>query len=371
MNLYLKSFFKNNFLIFISCIILSSFGLSTIYNFTGDNSLFYKQLVIILIGFSSMIALSFLDFSFLKNKNYVFIFYIFTLIVLSVLLFFGYVNNGSQSWFRIAGISFQPAEFAKLALILMLAKYLHKRHVDIAYFNHVLISGLYTLIATALVLKQPDLGSALVIVGIWTVLVFVSGISKKHIFIIFLFAIATIFFAWKFVFANYQKERILNFVDPLRDVRGSGYNVFQSIIAVGSGGFSGKGVSLGTQSKLSFLPEYQTDFIFAGFAEEWGFIGVCMLVFLFLLLIFSLCILATRAPDNFEMLFIMGVAAYFIIHFCVNVGMNMGILPVTGIPLPFVSAGGTHLLLESIMLGIVFSMSKNSLKNHKKSNFVL
>jgi rod shape determining protein RodA len=210
-----------------------------------------------------------------------------------------------------------------------------------------------------LTIFQPDLGSGLVVLAIWGIVVFVSGIPKKYIAAIFVLLMAVSFVSWNVFLQPYQKSRILNFVDPTRDIRGSGYNVYQSIIAVGSGGLYGKGINFGTQSKLLFLPEYETDFIFAAFAEEWGYIGVLFCLTCFLVLIVKILFTAMRMETNFEVLFLVGIASYFIIHFCVNVGMNIGLLPVTGIPLPFMSSGGSHVLVEWIMIGIMLSFSKN------------
>lgn len=347
----------------LSAFILSIFGLATLYSGSGGNEVFNKQLII--VGFSILMgmSLSFVNFRFLRQGNFVFYFYLFSLTLLAAILVLGVTVNNSQSWFRIGGVSLQPSELAKLGIIMTLAKYLYKRHIEIASIRHVFMSFLYVVIAGLLVIRQPDLGSALVIFGIWGIVIFVSGVSKKHILAIFLLASLIFYGAWQFIFVPYQKDRILNFLDPLRDVRGSGYNVYQSIIAIGSGGVYGKGIAQGTQSKLNYLPENDTDFIFASFAEEWGFVGVSICITIFIILISSLLLSAVKMETNFETLFAVGVAAYFLIHFTVNVGMNLGVLPVTGIPLPFMSAGGTHTLLEWIMLSMVFSMARLGTKN--------
>jgi rod shape determining protein RodA len=349
----------------VSAFVLTIFGLSTLYSASGANDTFYKQLTIVVISIICGLAVYAVNFRFLRQGNVVFYGYIATLLLLLLILLLGVTVNSSQSWFRFGGFSLQPSELAKLAVIAVLAKYLFRRHIEIANVKHVLMSFAYAAVAGLLVLKQPDLGSALVIFGIWAIILFVSGVSKKHILIILVIAGTMFYIAWQFVFLPYQKDRILNFVDPLRDVRGSGYNVYQSIIAVGSGGFYGKGISQGTQSTLRYLPESDTDFIFASFAEEWGFVGVSLAILFFSILIISIFILALSAETNFETLFIVGVGAYFMIHFIVNVGMNLGLLPVTGIPLPFMSAGGTHTLLEWIMLGMTLSMVKVGSDNRK------
>jgi rod shape determining protein RodA len=281
------------------------------------------------------------------------------------LFILGQVSNGAQSWFNFGGIFLQPVDMMKLVLILVLAKYFSRRHVEIKNFKHIFISGFYALIPFILVFLQPDFGSAMVIFFIWFGMVLVSGISKKHLLLVFGGAILTFIVLWTSVFAPYQKERISNFFNPLADVRGSGYNVFQSTIAVGSGQIMGKGIGFGTQSRLKFLPEPQTDFIFAAFSEEWGFIGSVILLILFILLIWRILYFASFGASNFETLFALGVAIYFITHILINVGMNLGIMPVTGIPLPFMSYGGSHLLTEFAALGILVSMYRYKRRAHR------
>jgi rod shape determining protein RodA len=170
---------------------------------------------------------------------------------------------------------------------------------------------------------------------------------------------------WNFGFKDYQKARIMNFINPVADIHGTGYNAYQSTIAVGSGGLFGKGVGYGTQSRLKFLPEYQTDFIFAAFAEEWGFVGVIILFGLYSIIIWRVITIAVRGATNFEMLFGIGVAIYFIVHICINVGMNMHLLPVTGTPLPLMSYGGTHIMSEFVILGLLTAMRRYARPAHK------
>jgi len=249
-------------------------------------------------------------------------------------------------------------------LILLLAKYFSKRHMEISAFKHIFVSGMYAGILGLLVLLQPDFGSAVTVFTIWAGMVFVSGISKKHIIFLGLVVVASVASAWNFGFKEYQKQRIINFIHPLADVRGSGYNQYQAVIAVGSGQLWGKGVGYGTQSKLKFLPEYQTDFIFAAFAEEWGFVGTLILLILYGLLLARIIYIGLHGASNFEMLFSGGVLILFLSHIIVNVGMNMGLLPVTGITLPFMSYGGSHLLTEFTALGILSSMHNYTRSTH-------
>ncbi len=270
-----------------------------------------------------------------------------------------------MSWFRIGTFSIQPADPAKLALILLLAKYFTRRHIEIRNIRHIFVSGFYAGIICLLVLLQPDFGSAIILFFIWLGMVLVSGISKKHLLAVFTVGLIAFIVLWFGVFKTYQKERIINFIHPLADIRGSGYNANQSTIAVGSGKVLGKGIGYGTQSKLQFLPEYQTDFIFAAFAVEWGFTGVIILFLLFGILIWRILLNAFYGATNFEILFGMGVAILFIIHFIVNIGMNIGLLPVTGVTVPFMSYGGSHLLTEFTALGILMGMRSYRRTAHK------
>lgn len=355
--------FKNiDFSLLILPVLLSLFGLSTIFYIGTDNSLFFKQFTLHVLGLVWALLLIRLDFRFLRSGHYTFIFYILAIFLLIALVGLGVVVNNAQSWFRVGGLSLQPVEIAKLALMLLLAKFFYKRYIEISHLPTLLLSFAYAAIVFVLTILQPDLGSALVVLFIWGIIVFVSGIPKKYILSIFVLAILAVGLSWQFLLQDYQKERIFSFLDPTRDIRGSGYNVYQSMIAVGSGGIWGKGINFGSQSKLSYLPEYETDFIFAAFAEEWGFIGAVLCILIFLILILKILEKTKNMESNFESIFAAGVAGYFIIHTSVNIGMNIGLLPVTGIPLPFMSAGGTHVLVEWTMLGLLLSMSRHQLR---------
>jgi rod shape determining protein RodA len=340
-------------------------GLITMKSFTIDTPFFSHQLMWIGISFAALFILSFIDFRFLKRTD-ILVFLFFVLSGLLLLLFFlGHSSNGAQSWFSFGGFSFQPSDMIKLIVILMLAKYFSRRHTEIGNFKHIFISGIYALIPFVLVFLQPDFGSAIIIFFIWFGMILVSGVSKRHILIVIGVVALSFAFLWGFVFEPYQKARVVNFVQPLSDIHGSGYNVYQSTIAVGSGQILGKGVGFGTQSRLKFLPEYQTDFIFAAFSEEWGFVGVIILFILFGLIIWRILRMALLGTTNFEILFGIGLAIYFMTHFIINVGMNLGIMPVTGITLPFMSYGGSHLLTEFIGLGILMGMSRYGRVAHR------
>jgi rod shape determining protein RodA len=340
-------------------------GLVTMRSFTGETSLFSHQLLWIGISFIFLFSFSFLDFRFLKRTDILVALFAFFSSLLILLFVFGHTAKGAQSWFSVGGFSFQPSDMMKLIVILMLAKYFSRRHIEIGNFKHILISGIYAFIPFLLVFLQPDFGSAIIIFCIWFGMTLVSGISKKHLLIVMGVMAISFVFLWGFVFKQYQKNRIINFVQPLSDIHGSGYNVYQSTIAVGSGQIFGKGVGFGTQSRLNFLPEYETDFIFAAFSEEWGFVGVMILFILLGLIVWRILHISLLGTTNFEILYGLGLTIYFMTHFVINIGMNLGIMPVTGITLPFMSYGGSHLLTEFIGIGILMGMNRYGRVAHR------
>ncbi|MEK7539320.1 MAG: rod shape-determining protein RodA [Patescibacteria group bacterium] len=363
-----KAFNRIDWLLVFFILPLVIAGLVTMKSFaplevTGD--FFNKQIIWILIGFAVFFIFSFIDFSFLKRSSVLIALYLFSSGILLLLFILGNVSHGAKSWFNLGLFSFQPVDMMKLVLVLILAKYFSRRHVEIRDIKHIFISGFYAFAPFVLVLFQPDFGSAMIIGFIWLGMVLVSGISKMHLFAVLASGIIIFATFWLLVFAPYQKARILNFIHPLTDIQGTGYNAFQSTIAVGSGEIIGKGLGFGTQSRLKFLPQPQADFVFAAYAEEWGFIGSSLVLLLFLLVIWRILSFATLGAYNFEMLFSMGIAIFFMSHILVNIGMNLGLMPVTGIPLPFMSYGGSHLLFEFAGLGILMSMRRYARPVHR------
>lgn len=343
-------------------------GLVTMKSFAPAEAgadFFSRQVLWVAISFAVFIVFSFMDFRFLKRTDVLVTLFLFLCGVLLILVAVGSVGSGPKSWFNFGFFSFQPVDLMKLVLVLVLAKYFSRRHVEIRDFKHIFISGLYALIPLILVLAQPDFGSAMVILFIWLGMVLVSGISKKHLF--FVFTCGALVFAalWLFAFQPYQKARIYTFINPMSDIHKSGYNVFQSTVAVGSGQMWGKGLGFGTQSRLKFLPVPQSDFVFAAYAEEWGFVGSVLILVLYALIIWRILWNASLGATNFEILFGLGMAIFFIGHILVNVGMNLGLMPVTGIPLPFMSYGGSHLLAEFAGLGILMSMRRYGRTAHR------
>ncbi|MEA2715227.1 MAG: rod shape determining protein RodA [Candidatus Parcubacteria bacterium] len=359
--------------LFLSIIPILGAGLATMHSFTGDASFATHQFIWIGISLLVFFSVSRADVRFLRSTWLSVALYAVSVALLATLFVIGKVSHGAVGWFDLGAFSFQPADFAKIALIIVLAKYFSRRHIEIAHIRHILISGLYAFVFFVLILVQPDLGSAVIVALIWLGMIMVSGVSKKHL--LGMIGLAAVVFAllWNFGFKEYQKDRIRTFIDPFADIHGAGYNAYQSAIAIGSGGLFGKGVGYGTQSRLKFLPEYQTDFIFAAFAEEWGFVGVVILFGLYGILIWRIIVNALHGASNFEILFGAGVAVFFIVHIAVNVGMNMHLLPVTGTPLPLMSYGGTHIMIEFLALGLTMAMRRYSRSAHKdaaKNEFV-
>jgi rod shape determining protein RodA len=340
-------------------------GLISMYSFRGDNTLFFKQLIWIPISFIVSIAVSMIDTRIFRKSYVISFLYAGIIFLLAALFVLGSAWKGARGWFNLGFFAFQPADLMKLVLILVFAKYFSRRHVEIAHVKHIIISGIYVAIPALLVLLQPDFGSAIIYIALWFGLILISGINRKHLLIVFTIGAIGLGGLWGFVFSQYQKDRIISFIAPLTDIRGSGWNAFQSTVAVGSGQILGKGIGEGTQSRLKFLPEYQTDFIFASFAEEWGFIGVTLLFLCFGIFIFRILSDAIVGATNFETLYASGFIIFIIVQFVVHVGMNIGLMPVTGQTLPFMSYGGSHLLTEFVGLGILMGMRRHRRVAHK------
>lgn len=357
----LNNIFKNiDWILFGSVIAVCLAGLFTMNSFVGSSIFFERQLVWIFVATGAFFITSFIDWGFLKNTRIIVLLFAVSVLLLSSLFVFGSVTKGAQSWFNFGAFSFQPIDPIKIVVILILAKYFSRRHIEIANIRHILVSGFYVFVIFFLVFLQPDFGSAIIIFFLWLGMVLVSGISKRHLLAVFLLGVLSFVVLWFFVFKPYQQARIKTFVSPLTDIRGSGYNAYQATIAVGSGQLFGKGIGYGTQSKLQFLPEYQTDFIFAAFAEEWGFIGVTLLLTLYGIIFWRMMKISLHGAGNFQVLFGLGLTILFLVHSIIHIGMNLGLLPVTGNTLPFMSYGGSHLLTEFIGLGILMGMRASS-----------
>ena len=347
-----------------SVFFLATIGLVSLWSLSIETyTLFYKQLLWLVLGLIFFGIVSFFDYRVFKNYGGTILgLYFISVLSLILLIILGIKTRGVTGWFQLWGVAVQPVEFVKIILIVLLAKYFSKRHVEIYQIRHIIISGLYVLLPTALVLLQPDLGSAMILIILWIAITLFSGIKIKHFLsILVIFSLLGVL-NWTTILKPYQKERIISFVNPYADPKGAGYNIIQSLIAVGSGGVAGKGIGQGPQSHLLFLPEAETDFIFAAFAEEWGFLGNLLLISLFLILLLRMLKIGSKAENNFAKLFILGFATLIFSQLLVHIGVNTGLLPITGITLPFISYGGSSLITLMIGMGVVQSIKNYSRK---------
>lgn len=343
--------------LFVLVLSLIGIGLVTLYGIGPlARDFFYRQLTFLAIGSLILVIVAIIDYRIFKNFSFVVI----LLYVISLIFLFGALQSSPiravHSWIVFRTFQFGPAELAKLALIILLAKYFSQKHVEIYRINHVIVSFLYTALPAFLVFIQPDIGSASIFFVIWFLILLAAGIKRQHVIAIVIFAMLFSSIAWIGILEDYQKDRITSFLNPFLDPQGAGYNVIQSRISVGSGSWFGTGWGKGTQSSRGFLPEAHTDFIFASFAEQFGLVGVVILISLILALIWRILYICMRAGNNFSKLF--GVGFIFLIggHILLSMGINIGLLPVTGIPFSFLSYGGSHLLTLMAGIGIIQSI---------------
>ncbi|MGD0328578.1 MAG: FtsW/RodA/SpoVE family cell cycle protein [Minisyncoccia bacterium] len=354
----LISSFEEGWTLLLPALAISLLGILTMSTFGQGASLAPRQLLWLTIALCVYFGLSMFDMRFIRRTSVVITLYALAFALLAFLLLFAHPVLGARAWFSLGPVSFQPADLAKLALIALLAKYLSRRHVAIGDFRHIIVSGAYALAFIVLILIEPDMGNAIIFGALWLGMMLVSGISQKHLAVLGIIGITVASALWFGGLQPYQRARIVSFVNPASDIHGVGYNAYQAKIAVGSGELFGKGIGYGTQSKLRFLPEYQTDFIFAAFAEEWGFVGVILLLALYALLFARLVQIARASATNFDTFFTLGVLILFAAHVAIHVGINLGLLPVTGTTIPFMSSGGSHLVLEFAALGIIVSLAR-------------
>ncbi len=348
--------------LFVATGLLSLAGFSLLYSNAISSGLIQtlvRQGGFFLIGFAGLVFFSFFDYHRLAKANTWI--YIVILISLVYLLLFGTEIRGGRRWISLGIVQIQMAEFAKISVILTVSRLLHLARGKINSPKYIIWSFALAAVPAALILNEPDLGSALVIFGIWGGTLLLSNIKKSYIFILICLAIISAGISWKFFLKDFQKDRIQIFLNPNLDPKGRGYNVRQASIAIGSGGVWGRGFGRGQQSQNNFLPEHKTDFIFAASAEEIGFAGVISLISLYFIILYRLVVICQKAKDDLGMYIAGGIFFLLFIHTMVNIGMNIGILPVTGIPLPFLSAGGSSLIATFISLGIaenIFLQSK-------------
>jgi len=361
---YLKNF---DWILFAAILLLICFGLAELYSIAlgqGEVDLlnFKKQIFFVIAGIIALFIFAFLDYNSLRSySNY---FYLFGFILLVSVLFFGQEIGGTKGWFYLRGFGLQPVEFIKFILILFLARYFSSASLKINPLKHLAITASGIFIFIALVLLQPDFGSASILFLLWFFMVVLAGFKKKYFIAITLILLILMGASWAFLFEDYQKQRIITFLNPSHDPLVRGYSITQAIIAIGSGGLSGRGLGFGSQSQLKFLPEAQTDFIFAVIAEELGFLGV-MLVIIFFAIFFYRCLISLKKINNdFAVFFILGSVCLIFIEMFINISMNIGILPVVGISLPFLSYGGSAMLSSLILVGVIESIIIRSKINY-------
>jgi rod shape determining protein RodA len=362
--LYLKNF---DWVLFLSVFLLACFGLAEIYSVALGQEVvslinFEKQILFIFLGIILLFVFAFLDYNFLKNSsNYL---YIVGVAVLILVLIFGKTIRGTKGWFDFGIINFQPVELVKIILVIFLAKFFSAIAIQVKPWKYLILSGLGALVFAVLALMQPDFGSALILIAVWLVMIAMAGFGKKHFLIISLILVTVFSGLWLFSFKDYQKQRVLTFLNPAFDPLDQGYNVAQAIIAVGAGGLTGRGLGFGSQSQLKFLPEAQNDFIFAVISEELGFLGVLLMMLFFSIFFYRSLSSLKKINNDFGIFFILGAVGLIFIQMFINIGMNIGILPVVGISLPFVSYGGSAILSAFALAGVIESIIIRSKINY-------
>lgn len=344
--------------LFTCVILLVMMGLAAVYSVDlsrGANLLYFRRQ---LLSFGVGLALLFVA-SISQHTLWRYLakwWYLFTLLLLSAVLIFGQTIRGTKGWFSFFGFSFQPVELAKVGLILMLAyiisRFGRRFERPLFFFG----TGLVTLLLIALVMIQPDLGSAILLGAIWLGMVWAVGARRLYLALLGAAVIVLGVISWFFFLQDYQKDRLANFINPARDPLRSGYNITQSLIAVGAGQWYGRGLGFGSQSQLRFLPEAQTDFIFSVIGEELGLAGVAAMLILFALLFWRLFLIIKKSNDDFVAATAIGVLILFFMQLVTNVGANLGLLPITGVTLPFISYGGSSLIINLLLVGILESM---------------
>lgn len=346
MGTILSKFARLDWWIIGAIIILQTISIVMMYGI--DPASIVQQVLYTVVAFGLLFSTAFVNYKLIQN--YAYFIYLFGAVLLIGVLLFGITINGTTGWYQIGPITFQPVELAKIILIIVLARYCSDHAFEFHTWKTIGIAFGIVAGYGGLVLVQPDLGSMVVFTIAFFGILLLTTIRFKQIMLIIGAGCILLAFGWVTVLQDYQKERILTFIDPARDPLGRGYNVTQSIISVGSGQWFGRGLGLGTQSQLQFLPERETDFIFAVIAEELGFLGSMIVILLLSVIIWRLWIHSRRTHNGYAVYYYSGIALLIFTQSVINIGMNIGIMPATGVPLPFISAGGSSLL--SLMIGI-------------------
>ncbi|OGN29190.1 MAG: hypothetical protein A3A33_02940 [Candidatus Yanofskybacteria bacterium RIFCSPLOWO2_01_FULL_49_25] len=342
-------------------LVILGLGLITFWNIGADGArIAQRQMIFIVLGLAVMFVFSFFDYRVFKNYSRPALILYFVALALLSFALATHEIRGASSWLVFFGFRFEPAEFAKLALLILLAKYFSQKHVEIYRSHHIIVSGIYVAIPTVLTLLQPDLGSVIVYLALWLGILLYAGIKRRHLLAILMIGVVVVAVGWFAVLKPYQKDRIVSFANPYLDPRGTGYSTIQSRVTFGSGQITGTLLSSENKNAPVLVPEPYTDFTFASYAQKFGFVGVAILLGLFFVLIYRIGSIGSRADHNFAKLFTLGLITILFVHVVINGGMNMGILPITGIPFPFLSHGGSHLVTLMAALGIVESIRLRS-----------
>lgn len=345
-----------DWVLFLVVGFLSSFGLVEIYSIAlGQEELdllnFKKQVFFIILGIILMFIFARIDYFFLKSiSKYL---YVVAVLLLVGVLMFGETIRGTTGWFDVAGFGIQPVEIVKIILVLFLASYVSSLSTSVKTVKHLIVSGGATLLLAGLVMWQPDFGSAFILLFVWFFVILFSGFKRKYIVSLLLLTVIAGLLSWNFLFESYQKERVRDFLQVETESIHRDYNMSQSIIAVGSGRIMGRGVGFGSQSQLKFLPEAQNDFIFAVIAEELGLLGVSLLICFFVIFFWRIILAIRKLNNDFAIFTLVGALGLIFIQMFINIGMNIGLVPIVGISLPFVSYGGSSIISNFILLGII------------------
>ncbi len=353
---------KTRIRIIICLLILSILSLSALFSALHQSgrmeneAIFYRQIAWITIGWLFLFAFSFVNYR--LYFDLAFFLYIFNIALLIGVKLFGREIMGAKRWIPVFGINFQPSEFSKLVIIILLARFFSQdKETRGIFLRKMLVPLGLVLITFSIIFKQPDLGTALICLLLFFLLGLSSRLKKWYFIMPLALVVVASPLAWH-VLKDYQKKRLLVFLNPATEPLGAGYTIIQSKIAIGSGKSLGKGFLSGTQNQFNFLPERHTDFIFTVIAEEWGFMGSLFLLLVYYLILKNILAIAKEAKDEFGALLCVGTVSLYFLHTFINIGMTMGILPVVGLPLIFLSYGGTHIFINFLLLGVVFNVSK-------------
>lgn len=349
-----RTLLKLDWILIAVTLLILGVGLLALYSLSAEGGVnyFFKQSVFSAFGLVIMFFVGFADYRHIEKYSTAM--YFITLVVLAGVLLLGTTVRGTAGWISLGLFYVQPVEITKVILIIFLASFISKKKSELGEWTRVIASLILSAILILLVLKQPDLGSGLVLAVIWGGMILASGLRAKHFIVLFMLGAALVSGSW-FMLEEYQKNRINTFIYPESDRLGSGYNVLQAIVAVGSGGLTGKGIGHGSQSQLNFLPEKHTDFIFAVIAEELGLVGAFFVIALYAVLLYRIKRIGDAAGDNFGYLVAVGVLVMFFAQIAVNIGMNIGLFPITGLPAPLLSYGGSSLFSVLFSLGLLLS----------------